>query len=741
MFSKSLRNYIYLFIGLFNYSIILPAQNVNTAYTIARPSTSATPIDKPPIIDGEILTDPIWNTITPFESFTQTQPNAGFPTTEKTVVRIAYDQHYFFLSAICHDSEPQSINISDSKRDGALDNTDAFLFILDTYKDGQNGFVFGTNAAGIEYDAQVDNEGQGNVNANRQVGGRIGGVNINWDASWTVRTSRGDYGWSAEFAIPLRTLRYLSGKDQKWGVNFQRNIQRKFEVAYWSPIPVEFNLHRLSLAGTLTGLNLKSPGNLKIIPYVLGNATSNNLVSPKSNSSNAKVGGDIKYSVTPSLTLDLTYNTDFAQVEVDDQQVNIDRFNLFFPEKRPFFLENAGWFGVGSVGEVDLFFSRRIGLSNDGRQIPLVGGARLSGKVNQTNIGLMSLFTDEVSELNVAKNNFSIARINHQFKKRSYIGGVFINKEALGENQTHFNRTYALDGRLGLGNKAQFFAYAAGTSSPGDRKAEHSYKMQYTYEWNKLNITAGYSELGSGFNPEVGFLIRNSFRKPEATILYHWRMNGKFGLLELRPHISYRSYWNYDNHKLETSFLHIDNHWEWINGTEIHTGINLTTEGVFKPFEISKGVTVPAGTYNHSEGQFVVMTNPSKIFAVNIRTIIGGFFGGNRTSTTASLTYRYGEKFNSEWGINNNIVSLPKGDFNTTIFRSRLAYNFTPRLYLQSLIQFNNVVDKWSFNVRLGWLQASNTGLFLVYNENRGLYQYDNRSITVKYSRMIDAIK
>lgn len=713
----------------------------SSAYSGTRPTTQAHRITTPPIIDGDVSDDPVWRDIPFFSDLIQTQPNVGHPASEKTEVRIAYNKEYFYISAVCHDLTPEKIIISDSRRDAALDATDAFLFILDTYKDGQNGFLFGTNPAGIEYDAQIDNEGQGNFNTNRQQGGTIGGMNLNWDASWTVKTKVNDVGWVAEFAIPFKTLRFKSGKDQVWGVNFQRNIQKNNEAAYWSPIPVEFTINRLTLEGTLTGLDLQIPGNLKLIPYVLGNVISNNLVTPRKTITDANIGGDIKYSITPSLTLDLTYNTDFAQVEVDDQQVNLDRFNLFFPEKRPFFLENAGQFGIGNTGEVDLFFSRRIGIGAGGAQVPIIGGARLSGKINQTNIGFLSMFTDDVESQGIVKSNYTIARFNHQLAKRSILGGAFISKQDMGPGEDHFNRVFALDGKWGLGNKAQISGFLAKSATPGIDRGDHSFRLAYNYEWNRLNIIAAYSELGNGFNPEVGFILRNSFRKPEALILYHWRMNGRAGLLELRPHISYRSYWNYTNHKLETSFLHIDNHWEWKNGFEIHTGINLTTEGVLKPFEISKGVTVPVGKYNHSESQIVILTNTSKKLGFNLRSVIGGFFGGRRASNTATFNLRLGDKFTSEWGINSNVVRLPYGDFHTTILRSRISYSFTPRFYIQSLTQFNDVLDKWSINLRLGWLQQSNTGLFLVFNENRGLDRFDNRSFTVKYSRMFDVIK
>ncbi|MDH3652475.1 MAG: carbohydrate binding family 9 domain-containing protein, partial [Saprospiraceae bacterium] len=303
----------------------------------ATPHMQAILVTDPPVIDGEVVQETFWNNISYTDGFTQTRPTPGKEASERTEIRIAYDNETFYVAVICHDSAPEDLVVSDARRDASLDNTDAFLMILDTYRDGQNGFVFGTSPLGVEYDAQVDNEGEGNFNLNRQQGGIIGGFNLNWDASWEVKTQVGEFGWSAEFAIPFRTIRYRSGEGQEWGINFRRNIRKNNEIDYWAPIPINFDLNRLSLAGSLTGLDLKSPGNLKVIPYALTRAIRDYENSDGKTKINADVGGDVKYSLTPSLTLDLTYNTDFAQVEVDEEQVNLDRFNLFFPEKRPFF--------------------------------------------------------------------------------------------------------------------------------------------------------------------------------------------------------------------------------------------------------------------------------------------------------------------------------------------------------------------------------------------------------------------
>ncbi len=714
--------------------------DVNDLGRVDRPSAEASFLEKEPAIDGEVRNDPVWQNVTPFGGLLQLQPNAGQPASEQTEIRVAYTAGVFYISVVCHDAQPGQLVVSDSRRDATLDDTDSFIFILDTYHDGQNGFVFGTNSIGVEYDAQVDNEGVGNLNANRQQGGRIGGVNINWDASWEVKTQVGDFGWSAEFAIPFRTLRYAPGKGQAWGINFQRNIRKTNEVAFWAPLPWGFDLNRLSLAGNLTGLDLVSPGNLKLIPYVLGQVVRDYKKMPSKTEFKPEAGADLKYSITSAMTLDLTYNTDFAQVEVDDQQVNLDRFNLFFPEKRPFFLENAGLFSVGSPGEVDLFFSRRIGIGDNGRQVPIIGGARLSGKVKRTNIGFLSMFTDDVDDTAIEENNFTVARVNHEFAQRSSVGAAFINRQGMGETEGDFNRTFAADGRVGLGKKAQLSGFLAKSVTPGIGDDDHAFKFQALYDWNQLNVSLAYSEVGEGFNPEVGFLLRRTFRKPEFLVLYRIRPKGKFGLLELRPHVSYRQYSDF-NGFLVTGFLHVDNHWEFENGLEVHTGINFTTEGVLQPFEISKGVTVEAGTYEHREAQIVIITNPSKKVSIDTRSILGGFFGGRRLANSGTLRVRFSDKLNSAFTLSHNDISLPVGDFSTFIFGGRVSYTFTPHIFAQSLVQYNSVAEIWSANIRFGWLQQANTGLFVVYNEGRDEFGISNRSFTVKYSRVFDVLR
>ena len=693
-----------------------------------------------PKIDGNILSDPLWSEINPIKNLIQIKPRFGELASEKTEIRIAFSDKILFIGVICFDKNPEKIVVSDSRRDSDLNDEDSFLFIIDTYNDQQNGFLFGTNSNGMEYDAQIDNEGKGNFNANRQQGGVIGGTNINWDASWEVKTDKGDYGWSAEFAIPLNSIRFSPGKNKIWGINFQRNISKNSETAFWSPLPLGFEIKRLSLAGKMTGINIKNPKNLKIIPYGLVQRINDKANQTKS--ANLDKGLDIKYSLTPGLTLDLTYNTDFAQVEVDDQQINIDRFNLFFPEKRSFFLENAGQFSVGSPGEIDLFFSRRIGLSNNGSIIPIIGGSRISGKIGQTNIGLLNMYTDEIISSNIDKNSFTVARINHDFSEtRSSIGGIIINKKSI-KNNDDFNRVIAMDGKWGLGKKAQITGFISKSNTPDINSNDHAMKIEGTYNWNGWRLILGYTEVGEGFNPEVGYLSRNDgFKKSGFLVFKQWRPKNTGKLLEVRPHLANRTFWNFEK-ELITSWTHIDNHWVWESGFEIHTGINITKEGVFKDFQISD-VKIEKGEYRHKEFQLVIMTNSNSKVSYKTTTFIGGYFGGNRISSINKLNLRLGDKFNSSLSLNYNNLKLKNGTINAIISGLRLAYSFTPRIFIQSLIQHNNISNITSLNARFGWIKNANTGLFLVLNTIRDsdfIDKIDNQIITIKYNYQFDIL-
>ena len=710
-----------------------------------RPVAAAVQVEEPPVLDGEVASDPAWAVAVPTSLFTQTTPFEGQPASERTVIRIVYTLDTLYFGIICYDRDPQSITVTEGRRDAPLEDSDNFQIILDTYLDRQNGFLFATNPAGIEFDAHVTNEG-GNTMSFRmgrgpqQQGGSGGGVNVNWDASWEVRTRISEEGWSAEFAIPFRTLRYPDKAFQTWGLNFQRNIRRRRERAYWSELPRQFSLYRLSLAGTLEGIEISRQRNLKLIPYAVGEARRRN----DDTQWLGDIGGDLKYSLTPSLTLDLTYNTDFAQVEADEQQINLDRFNLFFPEKRPFFLENAGLFSVGTPSEIELFFSRRIGIDPDGVPIPILGGARVTGKVSGTDVGFLNIQTEEVDGVTPA-NNYTVARVRRELGNRSYLGGLFVNRQGTGDlsPDNDHNRTFGVDGRWGIGQNGQVSGFAALTATPGAQEDEHAFKILTGYNSEGWRLQAAYSQVADDFNPEVGFLRRQGFRKMNLSVFRFYRPDDFLGLLEMRPHVSYNSFWNFEGFQ-ESGRLHMDNHWEWRNGYEIHTGMNLTHEGVTDPFEIFPGVTVPPSTYDHAEAQLVAFTNQAALLSVGLDATLGGFFGGDRIALTPSLKLRLGETFSADLRWQRNDIELPTGSFVTNLGRLRLSYSFNPRLFIQGLVQYNDREDLWSTNLRFGWLQASNTGLFIVYSETRDtgdlpLTQND-RSLLLKLTWLFDLL-
>ena len=746
-------------LGLFVASVFsantLMAQELPTSETVtlaAFPTAVATLVEGAPVLDGEVLNDPAWAEALPVTGFRQTQPDEGQPATERTEVRIVYTSDTLFFGVVCYDRDPSSIIVADSRRDSDLRHTDSFLIILDTFLDQQNGFVFGTNPAGIEYDGQVANEGQGSGRFGRSTGrsgqgrqqrGAGGGFNLNWDGSWQVRTRISEIGWTTEFAIPFRTLRYPPGVSQTWGLNFQRNIRRRNENAFWAPLPRQFSLYRLSLAGELAGLELPAQRNLKLMPYLLGEALYSD-VGPSDTTWLGDVGGDLKYSITPSLTLDATVNTDFAQVEVDEQQINLDRFNLFFPEKRPFFLENAGLFAVGLAGQTEVFFSRRIGIGPDGEVVPIRAGARLSGNVSGLNIGVLNMQTEAVEGLTPA-NNYGVVRVRRDLRNRSNVGAMFVNRQATGEQarEDDYNRSYAVDGRWGIGQNGLVSGFAAVTDTPGISEDEHAFNLATDYNSEAWRLRFGYTEVADNFNPEVGFLARQGFRRADASIFYTYRPESFLNLHEIRPHINHFTFWNFDGFQ-ETMYTHIDNHWEWKDGAGLYTGLNLTREGVTDPFEIFPGVIVPPDTYDHTEGQVMVRSNQSAPVSVNMRATMGGFFGGDRVRLRSSLNLRKGETLNTELSWDWNDIDLPGGSFVTNLAGARISYSFTPRILVQTLIQYNDRADVWSTNLRFSWLQQANTGLFVVYNDTRGLAGLTpdgvGRSLTVKFTRLFDVL-
>jgi len=697
-----------------------------------RPVARAAALEAAPALDGNVVDDPAWQGVPAINEFWQIQPAAGRPVSQRTEVFVGFTEQALHIGVIAHDDRPLAIVSTDSRRDSSLEDTDSFRVLIDGLLDRQNGYVFGTNPAGIEYDGQVSRE--------------EGGFNLNWDAPWEVRAAISEVGWSAEMEIPFTSLRFGPDPEQTWGFNFERRIRRNNEIAFWAPLSQERNLYRVSEAGSIEGIAVPAQRNLQLTPYVLGRSRrGGDLVAAQSDE---EVGFDLKYSITPSLTLDATYNTDFAQVEVDELQVNLDRFRLFFPEKRAFFLENSGQFTVGNSQEVELFFSRRIGIEA-GAPVPIEGGLRLSGKIGpRTNVGLLRMSSEGLDGVAPA-NDYTVARVNQELANRSAVGALFVERDGdgslLGSAAADRNRTYALDGRWGIGDNGLIQGWVAETDTPGLAGRDDAFSLSGDYNDADWTFALGYTEVGEAFNPEVGFLARRDYRKIDGRVFRRVRPSGWGRLFEIRPHVVYRGYWDFDGFQ-ETGFLHFDAHWEFQSGREFHSGINFTTEGLKEPFEIVPGVTIAPGSYDHEEAQLVYQGDGSAPLNFDLRSTIGGRFGGDRVTLEPTIRYRVGDKFSSEFAYNYNRFDLPVagGDFTADLWRMRLSYSFSPRVLLQMLMQYSEQSDAVSTNLRFSWLQSANTGLYIVYNEfdERGFGAMPRgREIVVKYSRIFDLLR
>ena len=701
--------------------------------------------DALPEIDGNVVDDPIWKKIIPTTGFAQQSPDEGSPATEKTIVKIAYTKDYFYLSAVCYTNQPQNIIINDTRRDSPLDDMDSFVFILDTFNDNQNGYAFGTNAAGIEYDAQITKGGENISRIGRFSSGAGGAFNINWDGSWIVKTKIHDDHWSAEFKIPFKTLRYTSKRTQEWGVNFQRVNASIQEVSHWSPINRQFTVNRLISAGILTNVSPPLSQNIKFIPYFLTQRNSFSGNESKSDNFDTEGGFDGKVSIGSGLNLDLTYNTDFAQAEADEQQINLDRFSLFFPEKRAFFLENAGLFSVGdnSFGgsEVSMFFSRRIGIDPNGNQVPINGGARLTGTIANMRVGLLNMSTKSAD--GSPSNEYQILRLKKELPNRSHIGAIATNLIKLG-SEKYSNEVVGLDAKWGIGEVSQIDGYTAISKTPSlDKKKSYAFRVQASSTGKMFSNALSYTEIGEDFNPEMGFLKRTGgYRKWSGRIFTRLRPENSYGILELRPHVNYDGYWELNGFH-QTGKLHVDNHLEFRSGYEIHTGVNFKKEGLIENFEIfpSKNIIVPKSTYDHIEAQIYYTSPPTSKISFSVMNYIGGFFGGNRISSSPRLKLRFGDKFNSEISYNYNNVQLPGGNFNTYLSRTRLTYSFNPKMYIQALLQYNNQSNESFINWRFIIQRTAASGLYIVYNQMEdydGIPTKRNNTLILKYSHLFD---
>src|SRR5881296_1237811 len=724
----------------------LAAARQDPSYSIATthasgPAARARAVITPPVIDGR-LTDPAWLEATPVTGFVQRELHEGAPVTERTEVRIVTDGQALYVGAWLYDSAPAGIVAGEQVRDGDISKSDYFGILLDTYHDRQNGFVFTTTPAGIEYDAQVVNEGEGGgiqlPGQPRAMAGSLGGFNLNWDGTWTVATSVDSGGWYAEFRIPFTTLRHGAGERQTWGLNLVRAIRRKNEEAFWSFIPRQFSLMKDSRAGTLEGVQVPSRRVWTVTPYALTGVERNFTLDAEARR-RGEIGGEVKYGVTPSLTLDLTYNTDFAQVEVDEQRTNLTRFPLFFPEKRPFFLENAGIFSAGTPQAVDLFFTRRIGIDTLGQPVPILGGGRITGRVGDFTVGALQIFTDRAATQGAM--SYSVVRVQRELAARSRIGVIAVQRMA-SSHSGDWNRVEAVDGRIGIHDAWTVDWWGGASATPGADRDAAAYSARLGYETGSWSNLARIIQVGRDFDPEVGFLNRRGgYRFYEATVMWKHRLPNSTWLKDWHPHVGYRGYYGLDGYRQEDR-IHIDiTEWWLASGAMIGPEVNIEHQGLQRPFAIASYVTLPVGSYDYTSMGFDFGTNPSAPLSLNLRADVGGFYDGTRRGGSVTLGARHGSSLTTSVLVEYNDVRLDEGNFTRVLIAPRIAYFFTPRIMVQTLVQYSNQARVWTANARLGWLSTAGTGLFVVFNEGQeadGFFRWDRpqaRSLIVKYTR------
>ena len=687
-----------------------------------------------PKVDGYLEAE-IWEPAPAATKFIQKQPAEGEPATEEMEVRILYDKKNLYIGVMCYDSEPGKIISNEKKRDSNnIYDNDHVQIMLDTFRDRRNGYIFVINPLGAKLDLQVRREGKS------EGPGHLSNPNINvdWNGVWDVKSVIQGKGWSAEIEIPLASIRFNESSKDGWGVNFLRNIRRKNEMSTWAPLPRNLDIYKISLAGDLIGLEgLKKGLNLQVKPFLMANNVSQRDEGGTLSGKTGIDGGiDLKYGLTSNLTLELTANTDFSQVEADDQQINLTRFSLYFPEKREFFLENAAIFSIGSPDDAMIFFSRGIGISPQGEEIPLLGGVKLAGKVGRFNIGLINIQTQTKAE-NPA-NNFGVLRISRDILGQSAIGFMMTNRQS--KISGDFNRAFAFDGDFVLGEHFNLSGYLAFTSSPDFKGKNGAAKLRFKWVSDNWDIYGYYFDIHENFNAEMGFVKRTGIRHAQIHTSFTPEPNIP-GVRRLNPHIRF-DYTTDQQSKLLWRKLHVDMAVDLLNGGRISFQWNGEREFIDFPFRIKENITLPVGSYHSPYWQMSFGSDRSLALWTDSKYRWGGFYGGKGRILDISVGWRPIPNFISEFGLVYNDIDLPQGDFVNHLLIVRLAYNFSTRISLMSLIQWNSDTGEVNVNMKLDFIHTLGSNLFIVYNERHLVEGLEtgilDRTIAIKFTYLFN---
>ena len=678
------------------------------------------------IVDGE-LTESAWMRAEFATDFTQYEPNTGAPATEQTEVRFLYDSDNLYIGVRCFDSEPDKLVMNEMRRDIQGVNEDGFAIYLDTLHDERSGFFLGINPAGGRRDGQVSDNPQGRL------------VNYDWHGVWDVTVTRDSQGWVAEFVIPFKTLRFSNSPSQVWGLNMLRRVRRKSEDSTWTPIPRRYSTPTGSTAGTLVGLeNIDQGRNLKIKPYVSSGITHVRTDNGAERTISGDGGVDLKYGLTQSLTLDASYRTDFSQVEVDQQQVNLTRFSILFPEKREFFLENAGIFRFSRSGDQSNlipFFSRRIGLGPAGEPIPLMGGVRASGTVGSYDIGLLAMKTEREGAL--PSNNFFVGRIKRSFLRRSYVGALMTSRgSAVPDNH---NRVYGVDTSLFF-DKIEVGSYLLRSDTAGARGNDQARLLSIGWIDDDLSVNSQYDEVQSNFKPGVGFVRRTDVRHYSGDASWHPRIDSSRLLRNFTFAGGAEYFAGSRSGRVETRTQNLETGLTFRNSASLNFSTTWTFDRLGQPFDIRSNLAIPGGVYRYARYAVRANSNRGRKLSADVNASWGEFWNGRQTSFAIGLSLKPNHHLNVDLTYSGNRVALPVGSFTTNLVGTRWFYAFNPNMMLNAFLQYNADTRQFISNIRYNIIHRPLSDLFIVYNERRDTTtgQFIDRAFLVKATNLFN---
>jgi hypothetical protein len=709
-------------------------------------------------VDGR-LDEAIYAEVPPLSDFIQNDPREGEPATEKTEVWILFDSSTLYVVARCSESHPERMVVNEMRRDNTnIVMNDSFAFSLDTFYDRRNAVIFETNALGGRIDAQVTNERQ---------------INMDWNPIWELKAGRFEGGWTVEAAIPFKSLRYRPGRAQIWGFNARRVNRWKNEVSYLTRIPASLTLRghfQATLMATLVGLEVpQGARNAEVKPYATSHLMTDRTATPVvTNELGGGVGGDFKYTVTQGLTADATVKTDFAQVEADEQQVNLTRFSLFFPEKRDFFLENQGTFafggtlgfggggggGGGSGGGPGgalanpsdtplLFYSRRIGL-NEGREVPIIAGGRLSGRIGRYSLGFLNIETGDESVSHARPTNFSVMRVRRDILRKSNIGAIFTGRSSsqTGPGSPGTNEAYGVDATLSFYDNLTINTYWAGTRTNGLTRDATSYRAQLDYAGDRYGVQIERLAVGAQFNPEIGFVRRTDMRRSFGQVRFSPRPRSSRRIRRLSSTASL-AYVEGAAGRLETRDAQGEFAIEFHNSDRFSIGYTDAYEFLPSPFRIASGVTLPVQGYNFANLRAAFTFGTQRRVSGALSLEHGSFYSGHKTS----IAWNRGRlnmtpQVSVEPRISIDWVDLAEGSFITGLAGSRVTYTISPLMFVSTLLQYSSNTNVASANVRLRWEYRPGSELFIVWNEQRDTLtprfpDLTNRAFIVKINRLL----